>query len=114
MRPFSINIPEKSIKNTMNDEECKPMKQIEEIVKSSLEKEVGQHLVKSVNEVDINENLWEIGMDSLAFIRLVVSLEIETDTEFDDEVLTMEKLSSIKDFIDYISSKEIMLANKQE
>lgn len=79
----------------MNNLELK----VREILKNNAE------LTVSVEEIDINTNLEEYGMNSLLFIKAIVAIEREFKIEFDDEKLDIRKLSTIKSVVDYIKEK---------
>ncbi|MGE5631459.1 MAG: acyl carrier protein [Caulobacteraceae bacterium] len=51
----------------------------------------------------IKNNLSEV--DSITFIKIVVSLENEFDIEFDDDMLSVAKFLTIKSIAEYIESK---------
>lgn len=56
-----------------------------------------------LSEADDEENILDYGMDSLAYIRLIISLEDYFDVEFEDEVLIENKLISVTSFFEAIS-----------
>ena len=57
--------------------------------------------------ISINTNLLDIGVDSITFIKIVVSLEEAFDFEFDDEMLLFAAFPTIRSMIDYVESKVI-------
>lgn len=63
--------------------------------------ERGQENIK-VNEKSVNN---EIGMDSLAFIHIVVMIEEHFAFEFEDERLLSNSFGTVNDFINYVYSK---------
>ena len=56
-------------------------------------------------EIDLDSNLEELGMDSIAFIQTVVFAEKEFDIEFDDEKLDAGLFLICRDFFEYIQKK---------
>lgn len=62
----------------------------------------------TVSEADLKDETLlreDLGMDSLRFINMIVALENAYGFEFDDEFLSYERLSTVKDVADYIQSK---------
>ncbi len=52
--------------------------------------------------IDVNDKLQELGINSLSFIKIVVSIESAFSVEFDDEYLNFEKFNTVNDLITYI------------
>ena len=61
--------------------------------------------ISSYSEIDTSANLANIGVDSISFIRIVVSIEREFDFEFDDEMLVITYFPTVKAIIDYVRKK---------
>ena len=55
-----------------------------------------------IDEIKIDEDLKEKGINSLVFIQMLVSLEEKYDFVFEDEMLDQEKLSNIDAVADYV------------
>lgn len=55
-----------------------------------------------IDEIKIDDDLKEKGINSLAFIQMLVSLEEQYDFVFEDEMLDQEKLSSLDAVADYV------------
>ena len=55
-----------------------------------------------IDEIKMEDDLREKGINSLMFIQLLVLLEERYDFEFDDEMLDQEKLSTIDALTDYV------------
>ena len=54
---------------------------------------------------DITEDMSlvdDLGFDSLAFINMVVAIENDYGTTFNDEYINMEKLKTVKDVKNYL------------
>jgi acyl carrier protein len=62
---------------------------------------------KHFEEVDINEDLGKIGINSITFIKIIVAIESEFNIEFNDEDLEHRKFSNIKSIITYVKSMGI-------
>jgi len=58
-----------------------------------------------LSDIQPDDDLREIGMDSIAFIKIVVALEIKFDFEFDDEMLLIATFPTIKSMIEYVELK---------
>ena len=54
------------------------------------------------DEMSLTEDL---GMDSIAFVHMIIMLESTYGFSFDDEYVSFEKLKTVKDVADYVSSK---------
>ena len=59
-------------------------------------------MIDSSINISINENLNNLGIDSLSFISLIVDIEYEFNIVFDDDMLLLEKFRSINDLANYI------------
>jgi acyl-coenzyme A synthetase/AMP-(fatty) acid ligase/acyl carrier protein len=58
-----------------------------------------------INDISLDTNLLDIGINSITFINIVISLEAAFDFEFDDDMLILEKLPDICNIIKYVESK---------
>lgn len=72
----------------------KMYEEIVEMLKSICEEDVGG--------IKTDDNLKEKGVNSLAYIQMLVLLEEKYNFTFEDEMLNPEILSSIDSVIDYI------------
>lgn len=50
---------------------------------------------KSIYEIEDDENILILGMDSISILKVVTEIEDEYDIEFDDEDLNYDNLKSI-------------------
>lgn len=64
-------------------------------IKRVIEENLDDELYVPTSEIDINENLFLVGVDSLNVIKIVLGLEDVYGIEFDDSELTIENLQSI-------------------
>lgn len=75
-----------------------------------MENEIKELLIENVfvdsniSELDPDDDLVEIGLDSLNCIQLIVLLEEKYDIEFCDNDLSVESVRSISQIINYILS----------
>lgn len=78
------------------------MKTIEDRVREILQ----THAEISVARDDIgsDDNLIEFGINSVTFIKLIVALEIEFDSEFDDSLLDINQFPTIKSLVTYLEA----------
>ena len=61
--------------------------------------------------IKIDDNLSDIGINSLNFIKMIVRLEEAFDVEFPDEVLEYDKFNTISEVATYINN--FLLNNKK-
>lgn len=73
-------------------------KSILEVVQTELNIDCGK-------KVYLDTNLYELGVDSISFISLVVALESRFNIEFDDDLLSTSEFSTIQSIIEYVSQK---------
>lgn len=55
--------------------------------------------------ITIDTDLSGVGIDSITFIKIVVSLEAEFDFEFDDEMLLFSAFPTLRVMVEYVESK---------
>jgi acyl carrier protein len=77
--------------------------QIFEKVKTILNNQLSDRL--DGKEISINDQLMDLDINSLAFIKIVVALEDEFDVEFQDEDLDISKFETVEDIVKYIESE---------
>ncbi|WP_018753424.1 phosphopantetheine-binding protein [Paenibacillus sanguinis] len=73
--------------------------QIKEIMKCELE------LGEQIDELQIEDYLTSIGLNSVSFIKLVVAIENQFDFEFEDEDLNYEVFQTLQDIANYIEKR---------
>lgn len=59
-----------------------------------------------VSTVYVNEELTDLGMDSITFISIIVALEEEFECEFPDEKLLLSEMNTVQKIIDVLHSLE--------
>jgi amino acid adenylation domain-containing protein len=60
---------------------------------------------KFLNNIALDMDFGNIGLDSITFIKIVVALEGQFDFEFDDEMLLITKFPTIRSIIEYVDSR---------
>ena len=65
---------------------------MENIIRSILTEIVGAE----AGEAGKNDDLRELGLDSVAFIKMIVALEEATEKEVDDEFLLLDSMNTIE------------------
>lgn len=54
------------------------------------------------NQIGLDENLQDLGVNSSSYIRIVTDIEKEFDIEFDDENLDYKRFATLKDIINFV------------
>lgn len=72
-------------------------------------REIIVNMLCEVLEVDqetiLNEeDLFNLGFDSINFVKLIVELELKFDIEYPDELLDLKKLSSVEKIVQLVES----------
>lgn len=60
---------------------------------------------EEIKNLDEHDNLLEVGINSIDFVKLVVLIEEEFDMEFDDDFLDFSKLNKFGDVVAYIEEQ---------
>ena len=76
-----------------------------EIQKKALEVIASNLNSKYLDDISLDSDFANIGIDSITFIKIVVALESEFDFEFDDEMLLITAFPTVKSIIQYVESK---------
>ena len=71
---------------------------------SSLAEKENYYLSESFEKVGIDEDLTNIGINSISFIKMIVTIESEFGIEIDDENLDVGKISTLRKVIEIIDS----------
>ncbi len=72
-------------------------------VKGILKKVLGND--ELIDKLDAEQNLSDLGITSVNFIKIIVLVEDEFDIEFDDEDLKFENFNTIANVSAYIEDK---------
>lgn len=59
-----------------------------------------------VEYFESNDSLSEVGLDSLSFIKIVITIEQEFDIDFDDVALEFSQFTSLSKLCEYIESQK--------
>lgn len=59
----------------------------------------------NLNDLDPKENLANIGVNSITFIKLIVSIEIEFGIEVEDDNLAFDKMDTLQSIVNYIETR---------
>lgn len=57
-----------------------------------------------MGDLQLNENLEELGMDSIAYIRIIVALEEEFKCEIPEEKLLISEMNTVSKIYEIIKS----------
>ncbi|MDD2261847.1 MAG: AMP-binding protein [Clostridia bacterium] len=60
---------------------------------------------KVTDNVSLNMDFNSIGLDSITFIKIIITIEDEFGFEFDDEMLLITKFPTVKSMVEYVESK---------
>ncbi len=75
-----------------------------EIIRSIIENCIDD-LDIPITQVGNDDDLFELGMNSITSIKIVVEMEQEFDFEFEDEKLTMETMRTINSLYEYLNQR---------
>ena len=80
------------------------MKNVEEI-KDVILKFVISIMDKEMNKFELNyeENLFDLGMDSIKYVNLIVKLEMYYNIEFNNEIMNKTEYDSISKISEYVA-----------
>lgn len=56
-------------------------------------------------KVELDEKLETIGINSISFVKFVISLEEEFDIEFDPEEINLNRFQTLRDVINYLNEE---------
>lgn len=54
-------------------------------------------------ELNYEENLFDLGMDSIKYVNLIVKLEMYYNIEFNNEIMNMTEYDSISKISEYVA-----------
>jgi acyl carrier protein len=74
-------------------------------VKNILQRILEIEKEKEKEDISLDSNLTEYGLNSMTFIQLVVAIEAELECEFDDEDLDVNKFWTARSIVDYVVGK---------
>lgn len=76
-------------------------------MKENIEKYLVNELKKYLqlnSNITSNQNLFDIGLDSLSLINLIIDIENSYKFEFDDSDMVLEKFSTIESIINLVDN----------
>ncbi len=73
---------------------------IKEIIKQIFKEKIE---IEIFDEASFDTDLISLGLNSLTFIKLLVSIETRFDIEFEEEFLDFNYLSNLNQLVDYIA-----------
>ncbi len=77
--------------------------EIYERVKQVLNKQLSEIL--EGKDISVGDQLINLGINSITFIKIAVALEAEFDVEFEDEDLDASKFKTVEDIVAYLEKK---------
>jgi len=96
--------------------DCIEIKDFDSIIESSIPSELNDTQKKVFNvilstidskirDLTLDTGFASTGVDSITFIKIIVTLESAFDFEFDDDMLLITKFPKVKTMVDYVESK---------
>lgn len=79
--------------------------EIIERVRNVIDECLGEELVKSIENVEDDENLYNIGLDSLNVVKLVIGLEDEFGIEFEDDDIAGGNWKNINTIVELLKKR---------
>lgn len=78
-----------------------------ETIKNVLENKLGDELLVSVDKIEKNDNLFNLGLDSLNVIKLIIGIEEELNIKFHDKDIDSKNWKSIENINKLIEERKI-------
>ena len=75
----------------------------EDEVAVELEKIIVESIKNGVSNVVMEEELKEIGINSISYIEIIVTVEERFEIEFDEEKLVLSHFNTFKEFVEYVN-----------
>ena len=82
------------------------MKYLEKI-KNVLENKLGDELLVSVDKIEKNDNLFNLGLDSLNVIKLIIGVEEELNVKFYVKDIDSENWKSVENINKLIEERKV-------
>ena len=60
---------------------------------------------ENIHEISVEDSIGKIKMDSLIFMKIIISIEDEFHIEFDFDRLDLNTFQTVKDLSDYVYKK---------
>jgi len=61
-----------------------------------LDATVGRQLTKTIGEIDDDSNLFDLGLDSIGFINIIIEIEKNFGIEIQQEEMELERFNTIR------------------
>ena len=74
------------------------------VIKNGIYKLVGEKIEKELTEADMDLSFEDLGLNSLEYIQMIVSIEEEFAIKFSDEILFKGKDCSANEFADLVEN----------
>ena len=78
-----------------------------ETIKNVLENKLGDELFVSVDKIGKNDNLFNLGLDSLNVIKLIIGIEEELNIKFQDKDIDSKNWKSIENINKLIEERKV-------
>lgn len=78
-----------------------------ETIKNVLENKLGDELLVSVDKIEKNDNLFNLGLDSLNVIKLIIGVEEELNVKFYDKDIDSENWKSVENINKLIEERKV-------
>ena len=78
-----------------------------ETIKNVLENKLGDELLVSVDKIEKNDNLFNLGLDSLNVIKLIIGIEEELNIKFQDKDIDSKNWKSIEKINKLIEERKV-------
>lgn len=80
---------------------------MESEIRSIIDETLGKELYEDANEIGIDENLFNLGLDSLNIVGLIIAFEDKYNIEFKDDEIASSNWKSIRTIEQLLKSKKI-------
>lgn len=81
------------------------MDDIEVKIRKIINENLGEDLYKNVDEISKSENLFNIGLDSLNIVKLIMAVEEEYEITFEDEEIASINWKNIESIENLVKNK---------
>ena len=78
-----------------------------ETIKNVLENKLGDELLVSVDKIEKNDNLFNLGLDSLNVIKLIIGIEEKLNIKFQEKNINRNNCKSIENINKLIEERKV-------
>lgn len=82
------------------------MDDIEIKIRKIINENLGEDLYKDIDEISKSENIFNIGLDSLNIVKLIMAVEEEYEITFEDEEIASINWKNIESIINLVKNKK--------